>query len=307
MRVEQPQAVPRRVVPHQVRADDRRVRVDQYVAARPARSSASSGSSLVTSQPARDAGRRPARSPAAPPVASSGRPQHGLPGAAVQRDDLHLTRPVQRVVVDARRQPQHRRPVGVRGIQVGDRRHRGDRGDPAPGAVPPGRVGVPQQTARHPGQRIGDDQPRRRARTPPGCAAPSAPGPGRGPSPRPDRRQRPASAARSAPIEQVRSCTPTPASRRARCAATGAGRGLLQRLVGEQPRARPRAQLAHRPAAQPDRLGDRAVPGRPAAVRSRVRSRSRVLSVSGSAAGGQPAPRHPRELTRKRTSSRVNG
>ena len=79
---------------------------------RPGRTAASSGSSLVTSQ------RRPVRPDTQhrrPPGhrGQLGRPQHGLPGAAVQRDDLHLAGPGQRVVVDAGRHPQHRRPVGV--------------------------------------------------------------------------------------------------------------------------------------------------------------------------------------------------
>ena len=209
VRVEQRQAVPGRVVPHQVRADHRGVRVDDPLADRADRDvrRGSSLGHLPAGLPPRSTAAPSPGGPPRPVRPATARPPG--PRRPARRSPPHRAGPARRSRSPAaaaapaagRRAPRPGRPP-----TAGCRR----RGDPAPGAVPAGRIGVAEQAAARSGQRVGDGQPR--AGSPDGgrlCRAISTRTGSRS-EPTADRAGRGQSAARSAPIEQVRSCTPDP-------------------------------------------------------------------------------------------------
>ena len=196
----------------------------------------------------------------------------------------------------------------MRRVEVGDRRQGRHRGDPPPGAVPAGGIRVAEQPAGRPGQRVPDEHPGRQAGRRRLCRAISTRTGSRSEPDHHATRTAATSATRSAPIEQVRSCTPTPASRRARWLRHRQRGGLLQRLVGEQPLRRTWPEFAHRPAPQPHRLGDHCRPAvRSAPVAGAAGSGRRAgWRRSAAAAAACSSASAPAAADRNRTSSRVN-
>ena len=111
--------------------------------------------------------------------------------------------------------------------------------------------------------------------------------------------------ATSVPIEQVRSCTPSPLNRAARCADTAAGLACCSDSSVNNHRPPVSASFAvarRRSLTVSTTAADRS----PTVRRSLVRSASSEASVSGSPPAAARASR-PSGLAKNRTSSRVKG